>query len=194
MEASSMSGSAPDSTPDLGLPETVKKLAGAQTGQDAEVSGEEEHDALHWFLTATGPADQYTDVDMDFKGVGTKALRFHLRPQHGEFITGAEERNRKGDTPFSPIDAVGAAAEIVTAALLSIEDLSSGRKVAVADLMKTQGGVNVASPELALRARFARQEGLLVTLGDRVRSISGWQSDRVGEAKRLVMGNAVGKH
>ncbi len=167
------------------LPPSVDKLANG-----AEVTATEERDALSFFLTATGPADHWVDVEMDFEGGGMRMLRFWIRPQRGKKIEAIENRHKKGDGPFAAIDQLEADAELAAEAILKVEDPESGRSMEITDERFMQG---VASPVIALQDRFKRQEGLLGHIANRVRGVSGWNPERVSEAKRIAMGNAVGK-
>lgn len=167
------------------LPPAVDALA-----RDKKVSPAEERDALSYFLTATPPGRHYVDVEMDFEGRGMATLRFHILAMRGKRIEAIENANKKGEGPFAQIDQLQADAELVTEGTDFVEDPESGRGVKL-DSPAFMGPA--ASPVIALQARFEGQEGLLGHIANRIRSISGWSPDRVGEAKRIVGSNAVGK-
>jgi len=151
----------------------------AARGED-DISPQQEKDALHYFLTAAKPPPQAVDVTL-LTDDGPKDLVFVIRAMRGKAIEAIEERHRKGEPPFGRVDQQAVDAELVTEATVKVVDPVSGREIALDDPRFRQG---VASPMHAMLARLEGQEGLLTHIANRIRSVSGWDSERVSEARR----------
>ena len=157
-------------------PEPVKEAA---TG--AKVSAEDERTALDWFLQPQRPLRYRAEVQFDTPQ-GLKPLVLVLRSLPQSEMERIETRNRKGEGIMAEYDDFQANVEIVGEALVSLEG-PDGRSMEPTDPRVLSGLPSVAE---AMKARFFYQPGLLSGVASEVRRISGWGSDRVGRAERIL--------
>lgn len=159
-----------------------------------EVSGETERTALDFLLSPPKRLEYKVPVSIDTEG-GEKTLDLIVRSLPGQQLRDIERRNSKDGTlgPLAELDDQRIAAETVSAALVRIEDPRSGGTLDPRDprFMQNSRGEKIIDPVTALAARFEFQSGILSNVASEVRRISGYSSDRVGTAQR-VMVDAVG--
>jgi hypothetical protein len=184
----------PDAPPDLS-PEQQERLKqmpvleGAPDGVrrsavGAKVTPEQERSALTWFLEPQRPLRYRVPVQYDTpEGVQTLTLLMRSIPQHD--MERIEQRNRKGDGPLAEYDDFQVNAEMVGEALVAFVD---GEEEIVANDPRVLSGL--PSVAEAMKARFYYQPGLLAGLASEVRRISGWGTDRVGRAERVLTATA----
>lgn len=161
-----------------------------------ELTEENERDALDYLL-APKPARTY-GVKVEYEtDKGVEPLTFVIRAMDGRTIDSIEQRNVSESS--GQLDAITANCELVAEACSGIES-KSGRKVALdSDEFLTlqvpkQGGANgetepkrLASPALALEARFRTQIGVIAGVAREVRRMSGYDPTRVGQAQRRLV-------
>lgn len=174
----------------------IEEAATAPPGKDGkpEVSAETERTALDWLLQPPRRLEYRVPVKFDTPD-GEMELRFIIRSLTGRQLREIERRNAKDGNlgPLAELDDQRVAAETVAAALVKIEDPSTGKSVDPRgeEFMRDEQGHRIPDPADVLAARFAFQSGVLSNLASEVRRISGWSTDRVGTAQR-VMVDAVG--
>ena len=156
-------------------PEPVQKAA-----VGARVTPEEERSALDWFLEPQRPLRYRAEVQFDTPE-GIKPMTMILRsiPQHD--MEKIENRNRKGEGLMADYDDFQVNVEIVGEALVSVE--AGGESIEPNDPRVLSGLPSVAE---AMKARFYYQPGVLAGVAAEVRRISGWGTDRVGRAERVL--------
>jgi hypothetical protein len=161
-----------------------------------ELDAENERDALDYLL-APKPARLY-DVKVDYEtDTGTEPLTFVVRAMDGRKIDSIEQRNVSEST--GQLDAITANCELVAEGCEGIES-KSGRRVKLDSdefltlLVPKQGGAEgetepkrLASPALALEARFRTQIGVIAGVAREIRRMSGYDPTRVGQAQRRLV-------
>ena len=157
-------------------PEPVKQAA-----VGAKVSPDDERTALDWFLEPQRPLRYRTEVQFDTPQ-GQKPLVMVLRSIPQAEMERIEARNRKGEGIMAEYDDFQANVEIVGEALVMLET-PTGQEIEPTDPRVLSGLPSVAE---AMKARFYYQPGLLAGVSSEVRRISGWGSDRVGRAERIL--------
>lgn len=167
---------------DVLSPDAPDGLRKAADGDAGKVTVGEERGALEWLLGATTPVEYDVPVKFDTPA-GTKELIFHIRQLDGKTIIKTEEGHRKGSGPFAELDDIPFNADLAAQATIYIKD-ESGRKVEPSSA-EFDGGLGFG-PALAMETRFKYQPGLLEGIATRIRTVSGYSPDRVGEAERAT--------
>lgn len=173
----------PDGPADLpsDAPAAVRDLA-----QGKEVDAKAEDEVLAFLLGPT-QALEY-DVTVQYETpTGLRPLTFHLRQMDGDRLDQIDSEHRAGDGPFAKLDTLGFNCAVVAEATIYIAG-ETGKRV---DPSSAEFRGGVPSTELALRARFKKQSGLLEGIVEQVRQKAGYASDRVGTAQRSLV--TVGK-
>jgi hypothetical protein len=166
-----------------GAPEPVKEAV-----RGNEIDGQGEKTALDWLLGPTLALEYDVPVKYETPD-GMRELVFHIQQLDPDKMQEIDARNRQGDGPFAKLNVLAYNAEIVFEATRYFTD-ESGRHV---DPRSAEfRGEMPGSPVLALQARFKKQGGILETVAERVREVTGYSPDRVGAAQRSVVD--VGKH
>ena len=157
-------------------PDPVKRAA-----VGAKVSPQGERDALDWFLEPQRPLRYTVEVDFDTPQ-GPRPLKLLLRSIPQADMEKIENRNRKGEGIMADYDDFQVNVEIVGEALVALIG-NDGHEVEPNDPRVLSGLPSIAE---AMKARFFYQPGLLAAVAAEVRRISGWGSDRVGRAERVL--------
>lgn len=181
MEAKTAGQQKSDRTePELGpgAPGGLEKAAGDED-QQKSVTPREEREALAYLLGSGGKAFAHTvPIEWDTDD-GRKTIKWKIRSMAGTRIDEIEREARKDENdPFAGINQYQAAAGIVAEATVFPDVKSEEFRT------PPEGGRPDADPADALQRIFRYQSGVLVGLAERVREISGWGEDRVGQAKR----------
>lgn len=155
--------------------------------REAAMFDKDEEGALDWLLSAERPPPWEVEVQLLTKA-GYRPLVFVIEPQDGRHITEIEDRNTNGQGPMRKLDEIANNAELVSDATVSIEDPKTGRTI---DPKSPEWRGPVPSNATAMERRFARQSGLLMGLAMEVRSISGYNSDHVGKARRRAVSDEL---
>jgi hypothetical protein len=168
-----------------GAPEGLKEAARGHAG---EVDGAEESEALDFLLGRTRPLlyEIPTRFDTD---KGERRLIFVVQQMDGERILEIEKENRKGDGPFAELDDIACNAQMVSEACVAIVDAKTGAEVAPTDDRFIGGAPGGAA--MAVKVRFKYQSGILDGVTGQIRSVSGYNPNRVEAATRSVR-DAVG--
>lgn len=147
-----------------------------------EVDDDGEKSAMEYLLGQQAAPKYKVPVKFDTPA-GLVELEWHLHSLDGKTIDEIEERHTDQQNPFGKSDDYMIAAEILREATIKIVDPKTGQETAV-DSEEFRGGL--ADPAHAIKQRFHWQAGTLINLGGVVRRISGWGTDRVGEASRVL--------
>lgn len=147
----------------------------------------EERGALDFILGPTTAVEFDVPVTIETP-TGPREAKFHIRQMDGKKIMATEDRFRDGSGPFAKMDDVGLDAALVSEATLWIED-STGRRTDIRTEEFIGGAINL---EEAMLARFKYSPGLLMGVAAQVRSVSGYNSEKVRSAERAIQ-DAVGK-
>lgn len=167
-----------EGTPSLReAPEPVQRAA---LGKTQGIDPAQERSALDWFLEPQRALRYRVDVQFDTPR-GPLPLTFVLRSIPQAEMERIETRNRKGEGMLAEYDDFQVNVEIVGEALVALED--GNRSLEPNDPAVLSGLPSVAE---AMKARFYYQPGLLAGVSSEVRRISGWGSDRVGRAERVL--------
>lgn len=142
-------------------------------------SGSTEHDAAYWLLQPQVAPVYEADVKFETPS-GTRTLVFTMQALAGTAIDEIERKFYNAD-PMK-IDDMGMACSLVATALKSVKDKDTGSVVDLQALVPT--GYTLAD---ALKNRFTFQSGVMVSLANIARDISGWGPDRVGRANRVLV-------
>lgn len=174
----------------------LEDAATAPRGKDGrpDVEAGTEQTALDFLLRPPRRLTYITPVKIATEG-GDVDVRFVLQSLPGRLLREIERRNTKNEEmgPLAEMDDQRVAAETVAASLTEIRDPATGASLSPRDkrFMVNARGEALVDPADALQARFEFQTGILSSLASEVRRISGWSSDRVGTAQRLMV-DAVG--
>lgn len=146
-------------------------------GQD--LTAQEEHEALEFLLGATTALEYEVPVTLETDR-GPRPLRARIRQVDDTVFQRADEANRAGDGPFGgKLNVTGFNAAVLEKALIALNDQP-------VDTERFVGG-HPKGLQGAITLRFKNQPGLLDTLVDRVREVSGYKQDRVGKAQRVLV-------
>lgn len=172
-----------------GLPGGAPKaLSDAAAGRVDDVDGKGESEALKFLLGRTQPLLYDVPVKFDTPS-GQKSLTFVVRQLDGERILEIEKENRKGDGPFAELDDISCNAQMVAEATVAIVDPKTGAEVDP-NSEEFIGGMPGGAP-LAIQTRFKYQSGVLDGVSGQIRSVSGYNPNRVEAASRSIR-DAVG--
>jgi hypothetical protein len=166
-------------------PEGVHRAAAGGSVTDAE-----EYGALDWYLGAT--QRPVAEVPFQFwTPKGEKKMTVKLRALDGARIQQIDTEHRNGSGPFATLDKVGFAAQLFAESAELLYD-EKGNSI---DLTSEEGraryvGGAPGGMKTAVQLRFKYQEGILESLGDRVQDLSGYSTDRVGAAQRVLVDTA----
>lgn len=163
-------------------------LSDAADGRADEVDGAQESEALNFLLGRTEPLLYDVPVKYDTPK-GQKKLTFVVKQLDGERILEIEKENRKGDGPFAELDDVMCNAQMVAEATVAIVDEATGAEVDP-NSERFIGGAP-GGTTMAMRIRFKYQSGVLDGVSGQVRSVSGYNPNRVEAASRSIR-DAVG--
>lgn len=187
-------------TPRSGVPDPEAKGAAAVEAYARDHMGltdENERDALDYVLAPKPP--RFYDVKVQYETEdGPVPLTFVIRGYDGRKIDAIESRNR--DEMTNRLDQTTYDCELITEAGVMLES-ATGRQVRfdsdefltlkvpdpddpTGQTIKTQ---RVAAPPIALEARFKTQLGLLMGVANEIRSVSGYDPQRVGSAHRRLV-------
>jgi hypothetical protein len=177
-------------------------LAGAPDGlegaaKDADgVGPKEESEALDFLLGATQALRYDVPVTYDTPK-GSKKLCFVIEQIDGKRIIELEKEYRNGTGPFAEVDDIGLNAAIVYEAAIKIVEGSSSddEKAPAIEVASEQFRGGIPSGPDAMQIRFKYQPGLLDGIAGEIRRVSGYATDRVGQAERAgaraTISNAV---
>lgn len=191
-------------------PEEARRLEREEARQDAaveafnrdheELTEEDEQDALDYLLAPKKPRLYDVAVQYDTDD-GRVPLTFVVRGMDGRKLEEMEKRHRSETT--GELDVIGYDCELVATACEFLES-RRGRKikinsdefltVKVPDPDNPDGELieqKIEAPPVALEARFRTQLGLLSGVARSIRFVSGYDPQRVGEARRRLV-NASG--
>lgn len=175
-------------------PDALERAAGA----DAEdVDAKEEGEALDFLLGATQALRFDVPVTLDTPK-GPKKLVFVIEQIDGKKIIDLEKQYRNGTGPFAEVDDIGLNAAIVSEATKEIRDAvdegATPKPGVDPSSEKFRGGIPSAADAMQIRFKF--QPGLLDGVAGEIRRVSGYATDRVGQAERAnaraTITNAVG--
>lgn len=160
-----------------------------------ELTAENERDALDYLLAPKPP--RLYDVKVEYEtDTGTEPLTFVVRAMDGRKIDSIEQRNVSEST--GQLDAITANCEVVAEACECIES-KGGRQVKLdseefltlrvpkPDAPAETEPKRLASPAMALEARFRTQLGVIAGVAREVRRMSGYDPNRVGQAQRRLI-------
>lgn len=159
------------------LPEELRNAAAGE-----QLTAGEEKDALDFLLGPTPRLSYHVTVQYMTQD-GLKPLTFHFLPQDPSKFEELDAANRKGDGPFAKLDSYGYVVDVIVEATTHISG-ASGRKV---DIRSAEFLGGVPAPHLALMTRFRGQGGLLESVVEEIRKVSGYNADRVGTAQRSMV-------
>jgi hypothetical protein len=167
-------------------PEAVREIAknppaGAEGHEP--ITAQQEHDAVFYLLSTPQPILWQTDVKYETPE-GTAVLEWIVRSLKPSEIDEPERRYLKAAGSPEDLDDIGLAAEIIVKATLRVTDKASQR---IIDLNSKEFRAGVASSAEALKIRLEYQGGILPSLANEIRRISGWGPDRVGQARRVLV-------
>lgn len=193
-------------TPGVGTPqprdadasEEAKGAAAVEAfARDHEgLSDEDERDALDFLLAPKPPRLYGITVDYDTEA-GVRPLTFVVRGMDGRRLDAIEQANVSETT--GKLDAISAECQLVAEATVYLED-RKGRQVKLDSeeflTVRIPRGEDVetqrlASPAMALEARFRTQLGLIAGVAAQVRLLSGYDPRKVANPQRR-MAAAVG--
>lgn len=163
------------------------------------LTDDDERDALDFVLAPKPPRLYDVKVEYDTEA-GRLPLTFVIRGMDGRRLDAIEQRHVSEAT--GKIDVISAECDIVSEATVYLEGgtgrqtkLDSDEFLTVRRPRQDGEGVEehkLASPAMALEARFKTQLGLVSGVAAQVRRISGYDAQRVGMAQRRIVA-AVGK-
>lgn len=142
-----------------------------------QISDQEEKDALD-FLLGGLPRLEYTVPVQIETPDGPRELIWRIRQVGADEQMLIEQKHRDADNPFSRVDAVGFAQELVLAGTVAIG--TPGRMIAPDD-EEWVGGHPLGAAG-AMKTRFKHQGGIFFGLRDRIQEVSGTSSN-VGSAR-----------
>lgn len=181
-----------EATTDLpaGAPEGLERAARGEkpdtsTKVGREQAARDEGEALDFLLGDPKPLEFDVPVTVDTAN-GRIEFEFRLRQLDGRTFIKIEDDNRKGSGPFAEVDEVGMDAALAGAAVVSILDLKTGRRVEVAS---REFVGSMVTPKDAFAHKFRFQPGVLTSLGAEIRRISGYGNDRIGKASAAGLPN-----
>jgi hypothetical protein len=170
----------------------------AHAAQGAELNEEEEGAALDFLLGAPRPVRHEIEVQYETP-VGMVPLIFIVESVDMKKIDQIEQKHT--EQPLGTIDRIGADLEIVVLACKALRD-STGREVALgSEEFRTvwqrgrsgeQEQVTLANTSMALESRFRDQLGLITGVVIQIKRAAGFGPDRVSQAKRMMVGAALG--
>ena len=160
-------------------PEPVQRAA-----VGAKITPDEERSALGWFLEPQRPLRYRCEVQFDTPE-GIKPLTMVVRSIPQAEMEKIENRNRKGEGLMAEYDDFQVNVEIVGEALVALVD--GDEEIEPNDPRVLSGMPSIAE---AMKARFYYQPGVLAGVAAEVRRISGWGTDRVGRAERVLTATA----
>lgn len=181
-------GSLPDRAPGEAEQPEDPALAGAPEGvreaaEGGKLTDAEEHGALHWLLGPTTRPKARVPVTLATEA-GDKRLIIGLVALDGRRIQQLDDENRKGDGPFAKLDTVSFNVALACEAIAYFED-ETGQQIKP-DSEEFIGGMP-GGLSAAMELRFKYAPGILETLGERVRELSAYSPDRVGQAQRVLV-------
>jgi hypothetical protein len=201
---------APAAPPENADPRDVaaKAASGGEVGremlehaaQGAELSLEEEKNALDWLLGDPIAIPHSIPVDFETPD-GTKKLEFIVRKMDASKIDAIEQRHLNTNTgrmdqAAADCEIVGTLADAVTTQGDAREvDLTSAEFRTLRLRNKSNGNVEtvtLATPMEALSARFRGQEGLIMGIAREMRRLAGYDPGRVGQAQRRLTEASLG--
>lgn len=175
--------------PAASLPDDAPKEVKA-AARDEEVTPRGERVATAWFRSPHVPIAFKVDVDFDADD-RTRKLKFSVLQLEGPLLEKIERRNTEGEPPFGKMDELQTAAEIVAESVLQIDEVDGETINPGSTTFRTaEDGTELPSIALALRYHFRYQSGTLITLAQEIRRISGFSTDRVGQASRILIETA----
>ena len=156
------------------------ELEAAATGGKVDDDGE--RSVLDYLLGRTYQPEHYVDVKYE-TAAGRMKLRLFLKALPERKMDEIDARNREGEGPFAKLDTAGFNASLVAESLYAIEDPESGRRIDP-DSTAFLGGA--PSVDVAIEGRFKYQPGILSSVAEEIRKLSGYSPDRVGTAQRVI--------
>lgn len=163
------------------------------------LTDEDERDALDFLLSPKPPRLYGVTVDYDTEA-GIRPLTFVIRGMDGRRLDAIEQAHISETT--GKMDQISAECQIVVEATVALEG-STGRqvkpdspefltvRVPKQDAPGEFEQQTLASPAMALEARFKTQLGLIAGVAARVRAISGYDPRKVANPQRRLA-SAVG--
>lgn len=165
------------------------RAAVERAAEGKELDAAQERSALDYLLGAPEPAKYKVTVQYETPA-GLADLTFYFHALDGRRIDKIEQSHIDSNTAM--MDKTAADYELVATACDAIED-ETGRKVAPkSEAFRTikPDESPLASPVLALQARFGTQGGLIAGVARGIREAGGWSSERVGKASRVLVAAA----
>lgn len=150
------------------------------------LTDEEEHAALHFLLGPRTRIEHKVKIQYDTPE-GEKPLTFIITARDGRELDKIEQANISEVT--GNLDQVTTWCQIVAAATMRIVDETGESIDPKSETFRTVNPEQppLASPADAIEARFKTQMGLIAGLSGRVRSISGWNPEKVGTVERVLV-------
>lgn len=165
-------------------PDAPDAIIAAANG--GSVTAGEERGALDWLLGKTQRLQYTIPVDYETPG-GMMKLQVRIQQMDDRRLNELDSENRDGDGPFAKLDTTGFNVAVCAEAMLWVED-EGGRRVEVA----SPEWIGAApTPLIAMEARFKYQPGILAGIVEEVKRTSGYSTNRVGSAQRVLV-SAVG--
>lgn len=174
----------------LGLPEDApQSVVDAARGRvpDKGPEGDEvEAGALNWLLGPAPPLE-YDIKTMIDTPAGTEPLTFHIRQLDDTEIQKLEQEHTTGSGPFATLDRPMLNAAKAAKATLYMVDATGKRT----EPSSAEFRGPVPAPEDAMRLRFKKQPGILISVAQEIDRVAGFSPERVGVAEK-AMSTAVG--
>lgn len=153
----------------------------------------DERDALDFLLAPKPPRLYGIAVDYDTEA-GVRKLTFVVRGMDGRRLDAIEQAHISETT--GKLDVISAECQLVAEACVWLEDASGRRVEPKSDEFLTiqvpdKEPQKLASPAMAIEARFRTQLGLVAGVATQIRRVSGYDPSRVGSAQRRLA-DAVG--
>ena len=171
-----------------GAPDGLKTAADTGNGQIPDITIAQERGALDFILGPTAAVEFDVPVRLDTP-TGEKPLIFRIKQMDGKRLLALEVEHKEGTGPFAPTDDVALDAHIVSEATVEITDGLTGASI---DPKSMEFLGNATTPFDAMRTRFKFTPGIMTGIAAQVRSVSGYNPEKVKSAERVIA-DAVGK-
>lgn len=162
-------------------PEIPDALVKAQAGE--MLTNGEEKTGLDWFLGQTHRLAYWIDLQFETPD-GMRPIRFHFHALDPSKFDELDASNRRGDGPFAKLDQYLFAVDVLVEAATHVSDVEDKRLVEIRS-QEFMGGI--PSPQLAMITRFKGQGGLVESMVEEIRKVSGYNQERIGSAHRSVV-------
>jgi len=167
--------------------EEMERMAASQGAiekarQSKPMTVAEEESALDFLLGETRALEFTLKASIETPS-GLKPLTVHFRQQDGSVLDRIDAENRTGEGPFAKLDVQGFNAGVFAAAVFALSD---DRRTVQLDDPAFIGGHPMGKLG-AVQARFKFEAGVVDSIVQRVREVSGWSPDRVGTPQRRLV-------